>query len=159
MQPLHSSIAYPFCTSQVYVSAYQQASSLCGPRQAHNMTLDSDSNKQTVLNRIKFIPRQSFANLVNNHSPRFFFFVSTGRKSRWSPLRAGHQAAQQPICIQCLLQRAALCAGLAAEGGLPSAGFQELSSERRLRQRGRGRIPGASREASKGISEGSCVRQ
>lgn len=80
---------------------------------------------------------------------------STGRESRWSPLCAGHQAAQQPICIQCLLQRAALCAGLAAERGLPSAGFQELSAERRLRQWGRGRIPRASCEAAKGMSRGS----
>lgn len=77
---------------------------------------------------------------------------STGRESRWSPLRAGHQAAQQPICIQRLLQRAALRAGLAAERSLPCAGFQELGAERRLRQRGRGRIPRASRQAAKGMS-------
>lgn len=77
---------------------------------------------------------------------------STGRESRWSPLRAGHQAAQQSICFQCLLQRAALCAGLAAERGLPSAGFQELSAEWWLGQWGRGRVPWASREAAKGMS-------
>lgn len=76
----------------------------------------------------------------------------TGRESRWSTLRARHQATQQPFCIQCLLQRAALCAGLAAKRGLPGAGLQELGTERRLRQRGGGGVPRTSREAAKGIS-------
>lgn len=85
-----------------------------------------------------------------------------GRESRWSPLCAGHQAAQQPVGVQCLLQCAALRAGLAAEGGLPCARFQELGAEWRLGQRGGGRVPWASRQVAKGKSRGqfgcSCGR-
>lgn len=77
---------------------------------------------------------------------------SKGRESRRSPLRAGHQAAQQPVGIQRLLQCAALCAGLAAEGGLPGARLQELGAERRLGQRGGGGVPRASRQVAKGES-------
>lgn len=77
---------------------------------------------------------------------------SKGRESRRSPLRAGHQAAQQPVSIQRLLQCAALCAGLAAEGCLPGARLQELGAERRLGQRGGGGVPRASRQVAKGES-------
>lgn len=96
---------------------------------------------------------------VSFYSHVYFCFVdanqalcvwSAGWVSRWSPLCAWHQASQQPVSVQRLLQRAALRAGLATKRGLAGAGFQELGAERGLWQWGGGGVPGASCEAAKG---------
>ena len=98
-----------------------------------------------------WLARKGFVDLADD---LHFLFFPTGREYRWSPLCAGHQAAQQPICIQCLLQCAALCAWLAAERGLPRAGLQELGAEWRLWQWGGRGVPRANHQAAKGMSTG-----
>ncbi len=82
----------------------------------------------------------------------YVFCHLADRYSGWGFSSAWHQTPQQSLCVQRLLQCAALRTGLAAEGGHVGPGLPQFCAERRLRQWGGGGVPRTRLQTAQGQS-------